>query len=58
LILGENNANADHVTYTCKLIKLVQHWRNFWYTRTNSSTDPNFHFGIVQVNIFLETFDI
>jgi sialate O-acetylesterase len=29
---------------------LIEHWRSIWYTRTNSSTDPTFHFGFVQLS--------
>ncbi len=32
---------------------MIEYWRNIWYERTNSSTDPNFPFGFVQVKIFL-----
>jgi sialate O-acetylesterase len=48
---GENNANGNHTLYTCMLMKFIQHLRSIWYTRTNSSTDANFHFGVVQVII-------
>jgi sialate O-acetylesterase len=49
-ILGENNANAGHYTYTCTFSKLIEHWRSIWYTRTNSTTDPTFPFGFVQLS--------
>ncbi len=49
-ILGENNANLRSGTYTCLFAKLIENWRSTWYTRTNSTTDPTFPFGFVQVN--------
>jgi sialate O-acetylesterase len=49
-ISGENNANPSHYTYTCTFSKLIEHWRSIWYTRTNSTTDPTFPFGFVQVS--------
>ncbi len=50
LILGENNSGGTRNLYTCSFSKLIEHWRSIWYTRTNSSTDPIFPFGFVQVN--------
>ena len=29
---------------------MIDAWRNVWYTRTNSTTDPTFPFGFVQVS--------
>lgn len=29
---------------------MIEYWRNTWYERTNSTTDPQFPFGFVQVN--------
>jgi sialate O-acetylesterase len=47
---GENNANPSHYTYICTFSKLIEHWRSIWYTRTNSTTDPTFPFGFVQLS--------
>ncbi len=49
-ILGENNSGGTRDRYTCSFSKLIEHWRIIWHTRTNSSTDPIFHFGFVQVS--------
>ena len=29
---------------------MIDAWRNVWYARTNSTTDPTFPFGFVQVS--------
>jgi hypothetical protein len=50
-ILGENNAGTHSEIYVCLFSKLIEHWRSIWYTRTNSTTDPTFPFGFVQVNV-------
>ena len=31
---------------------MIEYWRSTWYERTNSTTDPNFPFGFVQVSLF------
>jgi sialate O-acetylesterase len=49
---GENNAGRKPDIYTCTFSKLIEHWRSIWYTRTNSMTDPTFHFGFVQLSTF------
>jgi hypothetical protein len=54
-ILGENNVGSNRDKYTCTFSKLIEHWRSIWYTRTNSSTDPIFHFGFVQVRLIIIT---
>jgi hypothetical protein len=51
-ILGESNSGfgIGRDKYTCTFSKLIEHWRSIWYTRTNSTTDPTFPFGFVQVS--------
>jgi sialate O-acetylesterase len=49
-ILGENNSGGTRDRYICSFSKLIEYWRSIWYTRTNSSTDPIFPFGFVQVS--------
>ncbi len=49
-ILGENNAGYNRDKYNCTFPKMIEDWRNVRYTRTNSTTDPQFPFGFVQVN--------
>jgi len=53
MILGEDNIYFHTDLYPCTFSKLIEYWRNIWYERTNSSTDPTFPFGFVQVRIFL-----
>jgi len=48
---GENNAGRKPDNYKCTFSKLIEHWRSIWYTRTNSTTDPTFPFGFVQVSL-------
>ncbi len=53
IILGEFNVNHNRDEYNCTFPKMIQAWRDAWYTRTNSTTDPNFPFGFVQVRLSL-----
>jgi len=50
-IVGEHNTGG-HVRdkYNCAFAKLIESWRSIWHVRTNSSTDPTFPFGFVQVS--------
>lgn len=50
LTVGENNAGYHRDQYNCTFPKMIEAWRNVWYTRTNSTTDPAFPFGFVQVS--------
>ncbi len=50
IILGENNAGYNRDKYNCTFAKMIEAWRNVWYTRTESTTDPTFPFGFVQVS--------
>jgi len=53
--LGESNAYQNRDQYTCTFSKMIESWRAVWYTRTNSTTDPTFPFGFVQVTRSLVT---
>jgi sialate O-acetylesterase len=55
IIAGEQNTYYDRDKYNCTFPKMIQAWRNVWYTRTNSTTDPEFPFGFVQVSSRLLT---
>jgi sialate O-acetylesterase len=46
---GESNINYNRDAYTCTFSKMIETWRNVWHTRTNSTSDPTFPFGFVQV---------
>jgi sialate O-acetylesterase len=50
MILGEDNIKFHTDLYPCTFSKLIESWRNIWHERTNSSTDPNFPFGFVQLS--------
>ena len=50
MFLGESNTNYNRDAYTCTFSKMIASWRNIWHTRTNSTTDPTFPFGFVQVD--------
>ena len=52
MISGENNVYYNIGKYNCTFSKMIESWRNIWYTRTDSITDPVFPFGFVQVRIF------
>ncbi|CAF4083979.1 unnamed protein product [Rotaria sp. Silwood2] len=47
---GENNANFNRDKYPCTFSKMIEYWRIIWHTRTNSTTDPIFPFGFVQLS--------
>ncbi len=49
MILGESNTGYHADFYRCMFSKMIQYWRNIWHQRTNSSTDPNFPFGFVEL---------
>ena len=51
--LGEDNTRFHTDLYPCTFSKLIEYWRSIWHQRTNSSTDPKFPFGFVQVTLFL-----
>lgn len=50
--LGEYNANINRNKYNCTFPKMIEYLRAIWHERTNSTTDPHFPFGFVQVNSF------
>ena len=50
--LGEDNTIVHRDIYPCLFSKMIEYWRSTWYERTNSTTDPQFPFGFVQVNFF------
>lgn len=54
--LGEYNSGINRDKYNCTFPKLIESWRAIWHARTNSSTDPTFPFGFVQVDFLC--FDI
>ncbi|CAF3431994.1 unnamed protein product [Rotaria sp. Silwood1] len=47
---GENNANFNRDKYSCTFSKMIEYWRIIWHMRTNSTTDPVFPFGFVQLS--------
>jgi hypothetical protein len=49
---GENNIYYNLNKYNCTFPKLIESWRNIWYTRTQGITDPTFPFGFVHVRVF------
>ncbi len=49
--IGEDNTYFHTDLYPCTFSKLIEYWRSIWYERTNSSTDPTFPFGFVQVKM-------
>jgi sialate O-acetylesterase len=49
-ILGENNDAYNRDKYNCTFPKFIEHCRSIWYARTNSTNDPTFPFGFVQVS--------
>jgi hypothetical protein len=53
MIVGEDNSLFHTELYPCTFSKMIEYWRSTWHERTNSSTDPKFPFGFVQVKIFL-----
>jgi len=48
---GEANRDYNTDKYACSLAKLIENWRQIWNERTNGSTNIQFPFGVVQVNI-------
>ncbi|CAF1488033.1 unnamed protein product [Adineta ricciae] len=49
---GESNADYNRDKYTCTFSKMIQTWRQIWFTRTNNNTDIQFPFGFVQLSTF------
>ena len=49
-VIGENNAGGTRDRYSCSFSRMIEDWRTIWHTRTNSTTDPIFPFGFVQVS--------
>ena len=47
---GENNVGHNMDKYNCTFFNLIQSWRNIWFTRTQSNTNPHFPFGFVQLS--------
>lgn len=52
ICLGEYNANINRDKYNCTFPKMIEYLRAIWHERTNSTTDPHFPFGFVQVSSF------